>query len=107
MMPDAMEAVTPSAWTTPLSPSRNSMAAAAAEPMAPQIEVACWPCSKKTELPRVVSYPAIPSRTATSNPTAIAATSSPPLAPAACPAANAAGTTLALGCSTDGRWVSS
>lgn len=41
MMPDAIEAVTPSTLARPASSSPSSMPAATAEPIAPAMEVAC------------------------------------------------------------------
>ena len=55
MIPAAMDAATPRTWVTRSASDRpprvSSRAAATAPPMAPQIDVACWPCSKKIELP--------------------------------------------------------
>ncbi len=52
MMPEAIDAVRPSAWRTPASSAPYSREAVTAPPIAPVIDVACWPCSKNTELPR-------------------------------------------------------
>lgn len=82
-IPDDMEAARPIALAIPSAPSLYTWAAAAAAPSPPQIEVACWPRSKNVELAAPRSYPAIPSRTHTSIPTAAATMTSAPLAPAA------------------------
>jgi hypothetical protein len=48
MMPEAIDAATPSECVTDCS-SPERTAAATAPPIAPQMEVACWPCSKNVE----------------------------------------------------------
>ena len=48
MIPEAIDAATPRLLRT-ASSSPSIVAAATAPPMAPQIDVACWPCSKKVE----------------------------------------------------------
>ncbi len=44
--PPAMLTASPIAWTTPSASRPSSTAALAAAPIAPHIEVACWPRSK-------------------------------------------------------------
>ena len=52
MTPPAMLTAIPIAEATPSASRPSKWAAAAALPIAPQMEVACCPCSKKVELPR-------------------------------------------------------
>ena len=51
MMPAPVLAAMPIAEVRPSASSPRSIPTATAAPTAPQIAVACWPCSKKTELP--------------------------------------------------------
>ena len=51
MIPPAMLAAIPTASAIVSGPPPRRVAAVAAAASVPQIEVACWPCSKNTELP--------------------------------------------------------
>ncbi|CFL05293.1 Uncharacterised protein [Burkholderia pseudomallei] len=105
--PAPMLAAMPSADAIPAASSPYSIAAAAAAPSVPQIDVACWPRSKNTELPSRSLYAATPSRMQISVPTVIASSSAAPDAFVASATASAAGITDALGCSTDSMCESS
>ena len=50
MTPAPMLAAMPAACAIPAASSPLNIAAATAAPIAPQMEVACWPRSKNTEL---------------------------------------------------------
>ena len=102
-----MLAAIPAACAMRSASSPPTIAAATAAPTAPQMDVACCPRSKNTELPSSRSYPPMPSRTAISIPTPAPSSSAVAGAPVASATASAAGTTGDDGCSTDGRWVSS
>ena len=105
--PAPIDAEMAMAWPICSASRAIRVAAVAAAARAPQIDVACRPCSKKRFWLVAASKPAEPRRTLISMPIAAATIACSPVAPSASATASAAGMTLALGCSTLGRCVSS